>query len=143
MLADLERIHENLLSCLSELELLHQEAKPDRSRLADVRWRLSRASAARTRFIDEKVYPYLLQRVSPSDAHKLKELRTQNLALRTASTAHVGRWTIEQVFDDWLGYRRASSAMAASMRNRVAAEKEILYPLLDAAENDLSRIGGR
>lgn len=129
MLADLKRIHNELLSFVSELETLIENTSPDRSELASVRWKLSRVSTRRLRFIEDKIYPHLLQRVSSADAQKLDELRAENVSLRAAATKHVGTWTIDQAIEDWPGYRGAASALTTAMRRRVAAEKDVLYHL--------------
>jgi len=50
----------------------------------------------------------------------------------SATSRHVGSWTIEAITADWDGYRAASAEMRTAMRRRIADEKAILYPLLTA-----------
>jgi hypothetical protein len=143
MLAELRRFYEDLVSCIHEMEDEAARESPDRARLADVRWKLSRASQRRQRFIEDIVYPYLLERVSGSNAEKVKALRAENATLRAASTRHVGLWTIENALQNWSDYREASAKITASMRRRMATEKAVLYPLLEEIEVHASLAKGR
>ena len=133
MLEQLQGIHAELLSAISDLEMLIARASPDRSTLAEVRLKLSRASMRRMRFLEYAVYPQLLDGASAANTQTLKKLRDDAAALRAVSTSHVGRWTLQQAVDDWNGYRRASAAMTTSMRARIATEIEVLGPLFAQA----------
>lgn len=131
MLVELKELHRELLAAIAAVEVLVAAAEPDRSRLPAARARLTNASARRRRWIDNHVYPHLLGRLPADDERQFDRLRTENIALRDQSLQHVTRWTTEAIARDWNGYRDASALMTATMRQRIAAEQALLYPLLD------------
>ena len=133
MLAQLKTIHEELLTGIKTLETVVQQSTPDVASLTSARWKLSRASSHRRKFLAENVYP-ALDRVAAADARRLEELRTTGSALLAESSQHIAAWSTDRIIKDWAGYQRASAAVRAAMRGRIAAEKAILYPLLEAAE---------
>lgn len=126
MLGELREAHEALLGGIQELEEATRAAVPDRSVLAAIRWRLSRASGRRRRLVDQACAE--LRSGAPAQIDRLRE---NSADLLSASSRHVGTWTIEQVLADWDGYRTASTAMRAAMRKRILEEKAVLYPLLE------------
>jgi len=131
MLARLITLHDELFAAIAGLSALTEGGLPDRSRLADQRLLLSRASAARSRLLELEIYPHLLATLSGEDALAVRRLRTEALALRITSGGHVGRWTIDAAMDDWPGYCQASRAMRAAMRQQIGAEQNLLYRLLE------------
>jgi hypothetical protein len=133
MLARLKTVHEELLAGIKTLETVVQQSTPDVAGLTNARWKLSRASSHRRKLLAETVYPALDQ-ASAADARRLDELRAAGTALLAESAQHIAAWSTDRIIGDWAGYQRASSAMRGAMRDRVAAEKAILYPLLEAAE---------
>jgi len=133
MLARLKTIHEELLTGIKTLETVLRAATPDVAGLTNARWKLSRASAHRRKFLTEIVYP-ALDGVPEADARKLEALRTAGAAVLAESARHIAAWSTEQIVNDWAGYQRASAAMRGAMRSRIAAEKAVLYPLLETAE---------
>ncbi|MES2042291.1 MAG: hypothetical protein V4475_00345 [Pseudomonadota bacterium] len=133
MLARLKAIHEELLAGIKTLEAVVQQSTPDVAGLTNARWKLSRASFHRRKFLVDHVYP-ALDRLPSSDSRGLEDLRTAGAAMLSESARHIAAWSTEQIVRDWPGYQRASMAVRAAMRNRIAAEKAILYPLLEAAE---------
>jgi hypothetical protein len=133
VLTRLKTIHEELLAGIRTLEAVVQQSTPDVAGLTNARWKLSRASSHRRKFLAEIVYP-ALDRGTDTDLRRLEELRTAGAAMLGESARHVAAWSTERIVADWAGYQRASTAIRAAMRNRIAAEKAILYPLLEAAE---------
>jgi len=133
MLARLKIIHEQLLTGIKMLEAVVQQATPDVADLTNARWKLSRASSHRRKFLADHVYP-ALDHLPPSDSRRLEELRAAGAAMLGESARHIAAWSTEQIVNDWPGYQRASMAVRAAMRSRIAAEKAVLYPLLEAAE---------
>jgi len=130
MLVELKSLHSELLDLLARMEALTAEHF-DEHAVADARWKLTRASNRRRRFLEEVVYPHLLARISPGEALRIKDLQGNAGASRAASSAHIRHWTPEHIARDWTGYQRASNAMRASMRERIAKEKSVIYPLLE------------
>jgi hypothetical protein len=131
MLAELREAHAVLIAGIQELESATRAPVPDPSALAAIRWRLSRASGRRRRLVDQACSRLSSQARSASG---LDELRDNNSGMLSATSRHVGTWTIERVVADWQGYRAASAEMRKAMLARIATEKSILYPLLEQAE---------
>jgi hypothetical protein len=130
MLAGLKIVHDDLQAAISTLEHLVTQSVPDKGALAEARWKLSRASGRRLKFLEERIYPFLLAEVDASKEAKIQELRAENVPLHAASITHVSKWPIGAVVHHWPDYQLASKRMQATMRARIAREIEILYPLL-------------
>lgn len=130
MLDQLKTLHEQLLDLIEQLATETRKSAPDRERLAHVRLRLTRASLQRNQLLESQVYPWLLANLGRPDAEKLTAFRAAGQGLRTKSSGHIGQWTPERIQRDWAGYREASQAMRATMRERISAEKQLLYPHL-------------
>lgn len=130
MQQELSAAHVAILAHIDELELLLRQAKVERAALADVRWRLSRASNRRLTLLETRIFPHLLSVVSAAETSPIRQLQASTNPLLTQTVTHVGTWTVERVMSDLAGYRRASLAMRITMRARVTAERDALYPLL-------------
>jgi hypothetical protein len=91
--------------------------------------KLSRVNGKRRRIVDAATLD-LLGTAGPEDARKLRSLRERNAIQLEASTQHIGTWGLRHIVADWPGYRRASGEMRQSIRDLVAADREILFPLL-------------
>ncbi|HET8611740.1 MAG TPA: hypothetical protein VFL92_03135 [Sphingomonas sp.] len=128
-MSKLRELHAELASCMAELEELTARPQPDRDAIASARWRLSRTSGRRTRLLEEEIYPALSGRDDPG----LRKLREANAAVSALSTSHIATWSIERVMADWPGYCAASGRVRQAMRDRIALEREALYPLLEAS----------
>jgi hypothetical protein len=129
MLTELHQAHEQLLAALSDLEALTSVPQPDSTALSGVRWKLSRASSQRRRLV-EQACAALIECASPAETEGVRALRQGIGELQSASSRHVGTWTLARVIEDWDGYRAASEEMRGRMRERIATEKRVLYPLL-------------
>jgi hypothetical protein len=129
-LTGLEKLHQELVALIAELGEATARDVPDRSQLTGIRWRLSRASRARTRLIETILLPHLRVQASPRDSHALDTLQEQIATASAESSRHVGAWSIDRASADWAGYRAASSEMRQAMTRRIDAEKTLLYPLL-------------
>jgi hypothetical protein len=132
VLLELKRAHDALLSCLNELERLTRDEMPDRPKLADTRWRLSKASAERRKLVDAACDLLMISALS-NERVGVRALREHNAEHVAASSSHVRRWPIDQALADWEGYRAASAALRNAMRTRILQEQRTLYPLLDRA----------
>ena len=134
MLDRLTELHDDLNEALAGLAALTETGLPDPSLLAQRRLALSRASAARSRFLELEAYPALLAILSGDEAETVRSLRAEAIARRVESARHIGRWTAESATRDWAEYCEASRAMRAAMRQQIGTEQTRLYPLLRAAE---------
>ena len=133
MLLELKRAHDALLSCLDELERLSLDDRPDRAKLANIRWKLSKASAERRKRVDAACDYLSMHSANAIDRDRVASLRADIADGVAASSSHIRRWTIDQVLADWGGYRAASAALRKTMRARILQEQRALYPLLDRA----------
>jgi hypothetical protein len=139
LLAQLKLFHDRLLAHLDELAAMASADEPDRPTLSQIRWNLSRASRLRKKLIETEILPLLLQEASPADAARLRELQQAITSASASSSRHVSAWTIEQVLNDWAGYRQASAVIRSAMRERIEAERRVLYPALLADTTGGSR----
>jgi hypothetical protein len=126
----LEEAHRVLSLQIGVLEGLVEQAVPDRAALANARWALTRASRRRTELLVHSIYPWLLAHAPADVRARIRALQEGGDECRIISSTHVGTWTIERVAADWKGYRVASRTMRRTMRDRIAAEQALLYPLL-------------
>lgn len=131
MLARLKARHAALESALDALERLTRNATPDRAQVAAARLALSQASAQRTRYLNDEVYPKVLASDDPVASEAVRALRSEGAQLRALSAEHVAAWNIDRAVRNWPDYCRASAEMRATMRDRVRRERALLYPLLD------------
>lgn len=130
MLAELKRAHAALLSGIDELEKLALDDVPDRATLANVRWKLSKASGERRRLVDTAC-DLLMASADAIDRNRVMLLRENNAETVAASSRHVGHWTMDAVIADWDSYREASTVLRKAMRGRILQEQRALYPLLE------------
>ena len=132
MQAELKAIHEELIAAMDELDRLTADPVPNQTGVAGARARLSRASGKRRALFD-MACNYLNKTASPADAQKLRELRDINAAQLEASTGHIGAWGLRQLVENWPEYVRTAAPMRQSMRDLIAADRKILFPMLERA----------
>jgi len=130
MLAELRQRHEAIKDLLNSLEALCQADHPDMEKVSAARLALTRASRARSGYLNAVVYPHLARTCPPDKRAALEKLKTEGLLMLVRSGDHLRRWTARQVAVDWDGYCRASAQARQTMRERVAREAELIYPLL-------------
>ena len=131
MQSALMQLHGDMFAQLGRLSQLTEQGSPVTEKIADCRLQLSRASNARTRYLETDLYPRLLDTLPDEGSQPIRALRTQASALQTISSRHVAEWPIEAVVRDWAGYCLASRVVRAAMRHQIGAEKRLLHPLLD------------
>jgi hypothetical protein len=130
MLAELKAAHDDVLRAIDALA--DEVARPaPGDALPAVRLALSKASRRRRSLLQCAILP-ALHDLDPENGRAVDGLRRQLADDLVTSSEHVGRWTLAQVQADWLGYRKASDAMRAHMRQRIEAEAALLAPLLAA-----------
>lgn len=130
LLAELKAAHVRLAKALDELERIATGPRPDRRRFTSSRWKLSRASLTR-RLLWAKILGFLLYRVGNRAVADLRRLQDDDIALLGASTRHVATWTTEAALTEWPLYRKSSHVMRGKMAAGIAAEKRLLYPMLE------------
>jgi hypothetical protein len=130
VLAELRLHHEKIRVLLQELEMLCRDQHADIAKVSAVRLDLTRASRARSAFLNAIVYPKLLRFCSPDKRIAIEKLKSEGLLMLVRSGDHLRRWTSREVAADWPGYCLASSAARQSMLARIEHEADLLYPLL-------------
>ena len=130
MLAELRQHHEKICSLLTALELLCQDRHPNIAKVSAVRVELTRASRARSAYLNTAVYPKLM-RSGPRDKRlALEKLKSDGLLMLVRSADHLRHWTSREIAAEWPGYCIASAAARQTMRDRIELEAQLLYPLL-------------
>lgn len=133
MLDTLEYHHGEVLRCLDALEALMSDLEPRLPAVTAARLALTRASRARTLYLETAVYPVLLAngRISA-----VTELRDAGRAQQAHSAEHIGRWTAREIELCWGDYKKASNSVRRWMKERISLEKEVIGLLL--AESNAS-----
>ena len=132
-MSELHDLHVQLLLMLDELEALTANPGPDEAALAGLRYRLTRTSGARRRLVDALCVD-LKPRLVQDEQAALQALHETNTAAMTASSEHIGTWSLREVVKNWPGYCQASSALRRSMRAQIETEKALLYPHLQEGD---------
>jgi len=130
MLAELRQHHEKIGNLLNALEVLCEDRHADIVKVSAVRVELTRASRARSAYLNAVVYPKVM-RTCPRDKRiTLERLKSDGLLMLVRSADHIRHWTTRAITQDWPGYCRASAAARQTMRARIELEAELIYPLL-------------
>ena len=130
MLAELRQHHEKIGDLLTALEVLCQAPHADIVKVSAVRIELTRASRARSAFLNTAVYPKVLRTCPPDKRMALEKLKSDGLLMLVRSGDHIRHWTSRAIAENWPGYCRASAAARQTMRDRIALEAQLIYPLL-------------
>ena len=130
MLAQLRQHHEKIGNLLGALEALCQERHADIVKVSAVRLELTRASRARSAFLNAVVYPMLMHTCPPDKRIALEKLKSDGLLMLVRSADHIRHWTTREITQDWPGYCLASAAARQTMHSRIELEARLLYPLL-------------
>jgi len=130
MLAELRQHHEAISRLLTALEALCAEPQPDMAKVSVVRLELTRASRARSAYLNLVVYPFVERVCTPEQRIALEKLKSEGILLLVRAGDHVRHWTSRQIAADWNGYCNASATARQTMRDRMKREADLLYPLL-------------
>lgn len=130
MATTLKAHHQQIENGLAEIVRHCSLAMPDMSLLGAARVKLSRASAARTRYISDTVIPALMPGADPALKAELEAMQRTFSAKRLASSEHVNNWTSQSIEKDWDGYRAASREIRRMMEEQIERERAILLPRL-------------
>lgn len=114
---------------LDALERLTAQPVPDEAALAGLRYQLTRTSGARRKLVDALCLE-LRMGLPTDETPPLDALHQANTAAMTASSEHIGTWSLREIVKNWSGYCQASQAMRKGMRAQIEAEKGALYPYL-------------
>jgi hypothetical protein len=133
MLDEMQLNNEVMLAALDRLDVMVRSREaPDRGELSALRVQISRCAGQHLAMIDQHVSPALER--FPSEQHRDagREIRATMMMLYTNSAKHVGTWDLEKILADWNGYRVAVRSHMRGIRDRIAYEVRVIYPLLAA-----------
>lgn len=126
-LSAIEASHQEVETCVFNLETIMAGELSDIGRFSAVRLRLRQANLARTQVaLDACRHLMTIQPAQPN----LRDLQRRELDLSQMISLHVQQWTTQGLQDDWGGYCRATRRVLESVRELVAAEKKQLCPVL-------------
>lgn len=120
----LEAHHRALEDAVAHMRGLIARETLDADAVTRVRLALSRGSIARTRFLNEAVYPVLIAGggAAATLAHTLRDAAAAD---RGRSSAHVAKWSTGAVAADWAGFRHDAAAILDMMTARIARERAL------------------
>lgn len=127
--SELDAAHQDLMSYIEQLEEVLAQPEPDRARLTTVRLQLAKLRLVHGPLIT-RVSMFAEAVARPDEANRLKELRSSNVRLLQLATAHIGKWPIEAVEADWLGYRQATRELLRRWTNKIQLDRQLLDTLL-------------
>ena len=139
MLAELRQHHEKIGNLLTALEALCQDSHADIVKVSAVRPELTRASRARSAYLNAVIYPRLMRICPPDKRIALEKLKSDGLLMLVRSGDHIRHRTTREITQDWPGYCLASAAARKTMRARIELERQLIYPLLKAEGPTVSR----
>lgn len=126
MFRKLEEHHKLIRAGIQEIQRYCQAAAPDLGALGGARLRLSKASAARSKFVSEEVMPKLRETADDRLGGELIEMQRAFAAKRLQSSEHVVTWSSAAIERDWPGYRAAARQIWAMMEEQIGRETAIL-----------------
>ena len=114
---------------MEALDRITRQPLADRSRYTEARSRLSDASFARRKLLNECLQ-HLHPIVEPATAQALESFNRDNLDALGHSAAHVARWPADAIEREWHAYCRASREIRARMAAAIEEDRRLLCPLL-------------
>ncbi|HET9429514.1 MAG TPA: PilZ domain-containing protein [Allosphingosinicella sp.] len=130
-LAALEASHRQVEDCTVRLEAIMASDLSDLGQFSAARLQLRRANLDRTQ-IALDLCRHLM--ATTSSRHSLQDLQRQELDVSQMISQHVHSWTMPRIEEDWSGYCSATRKILDAVRALIASEKQVLAPLLQAAE---------
>lgn len=131
MLTDLKALHEELRLAIAELQVETAKSEPDETNLPLARLKVIKVSGRRKALIDCTIAPHLHD-IGPEDAARMRDLRRAGADVAVETSQHIAKWRMSSVVEDWQGYRAASAEFGQMMLRRIADERAVIYPLLEA-----------
>lgn len=128
-LSSIEVCHQQVESCAFSLETVLMSELSDIGQLSTVRLRLRQANLARTQVALDACRH--LMTIYPAQ-RSLRDLQQRELDVSHMISSHVQSWTVQALLDDWNGYCLATNKVLEGVRELMAAEKTLLYPMLRA-----------
>ena len=131
LLKELKESHGALEAALEDIDAATVGAEPDLSRYPHARWRLSTARRQR-RTVTSMIYTEVRPTLRPHEIEAVEQWHADDNRRLQASAQHVRIWTTDRIAADWRGYCAASDTLRRSLKQWIAAEQALIYPLLEA-----------
>lgn len=139
MIEQLDQHYVVLRQKLSTLRALCRSSVPDIGKLSHARHELMAASMNRSRYLQREVYPLLLREKLPGVAEAIAALERDLSDRRVRVSRYLATWTLDQIKDDWSGYRAAAVLLARGLEERIRLEEVALRPALTAVYSKVWR----
>src|SRR3954447_922218 len=130
LFSELRGAHRRLIVEMAAMDRITGEPLADAALCATARWRLGQASLQR-RLIAVRICDYFLHRLDGNPRDQLRRLALADQALLRDSSAHLVRWSMRSLGEDWLGFRRDSRDMHRKKHAHIGLEQKLLYPVLE------------
>lgn len=129
LLVKLEITHRQIESGIADLEAVASDGPPQGTQFDAVRLQIGQAILKR-RQVASEVYSTLLSAICAEDAVAVRGLQERDLEQFQRTSEVIRHWTPQMLRDDWSGYCEASRKVRDGLREILAAEKKLLFPLL-------------
>lgn len=126
MFQKLGQHHANIRAGIEEIRRHCEAVTPNVAGLGAARLRLSKASAARSKFVVEEVVPKLQRDGDERLRGELAEMQRAFATKRLKSSEHVAMWSSAAIEKDWQGYHVAARQIWAMMEEQMSRESRIL-----------------
>ncbi len=130
MIEQLDQHYAALRQKLSAMRALCRSSVPDVGQLSHARHELMAVSMKRSKYLQQEVYPLLLQANVPGIAAVIAELDRDLADRRGRVSRYLATWTLDRIVEDWPGYRDAAARVAKGIEDRVRLEQVALRPAL-------------
>lgn len=127
--------HANIRAKIEGIGRRCEAVTPDVAGLGAARLRLSKASAARSKFVTDEVVPKVRQGADERLKGELTEMQYAFAAKRLKSSEHVTVWSSAAIEKDWRGYCAAARQIWAMMEEQMGLESRILGERLKRRQN--------
>jgi len=128
VLVQLKALHAELREAINDLAARTRTTAPDDDAISASRLRLAKLNRRRRALIG-CILP-LLHDAPEAAAAQIAALALDDARFAIDLSGHVGRWTMTAIRDDWVGYKRASAEMRASLLRHIDREAAVLSSLL-------------
>jgi iron-sulfur cluster repair protein YtfE (RIC family) len=112
-------------------KMLSHNVPPPAHELYAVRMKLTSALISHLKTEDWVLYPRLLRSSDERVALTARAFSAEMGGLAKEFGDHSNRWGVNDIQDDWEGYRRDTSDILRALKVRMVREERDLYPLLD------------
>lgn len=129
LLADVEAASNAVLETIGDYGELIAKPVPDTAKLTSIRLQLAQKRLAHGSIV-ERIAEYLREH-NPSAELTIRSLQPEHAGLLHRTSAHIQKWTLIAVENDWAGYCSATREILRCWAERVRVEGKILRRTLE------------